>query len=117
MQNTDVSNKDCNSWRSKGKCSKHKKNICPYRHDESVRMAAIERNRQKMINDTQVNSGKKKKQSKNVKKKKNQHDGRHPLGIVLSDGQCEPRIYHTQDGRRHIDPYYIDTQVKQSEKQ
>lgn len=106
MQNTDMSNKDCNSWRSKGKCSKHKKNICPYRHDESVRMAAIERNRQKMINDTQVNSGKKKKQSKNVKKK-NQHDGRHPLGIVLSDGQCEPKIYHTQDDKRHINPYDI----------
>ena len=107
MQNTDMSNKDCKSWRSKGKCSKHKKNICPYRHDESVRMAAIERNRQKMINDTQVNSGKKKKQSKNVNKK-NQHDGRHPLGIVLlSDGQSEPKIYHTQDGKRHINPYYI----------
>ena len=104
--NDDVSNnKDCNSWRSKGKCSKHKKNICPYRHDESVRMAAIERNRQKMINDTQVNSGKKKKQSKNVKKK--QHDDRHTLGIVLSNGQSEPKTYHTNDGRRHIDPYYI----------
>ena len=100
--------KDCTSWRSKGKCNKYKKDKCPYRHDESVRLAAIERNRQKMIFDTQINNntngGKKKKEQLNIKKKQQQNG--HPLGIVLAEGQCEPKVYNIH-GRRHVAPYYI----------
>ena len=108
--NSNKEDKDCTSWRSKGKCNKYKKDKCPYRHDESVRLAAIERNRQKMIFDTQINNtnvGKKKqqKQLNNSKKNKKQQSG-HPLGIVLAEGQSEPKVYNIH-GRRHVAPYYI----------
>ena len=35
----DKSNKDCINWKTKGKCRKRDK--CPYRHDESIRIAAL----------------------------------------------------------------------------
>ena len=109
--NSNKEDKDCTAWRSKGKCNKYKKDKCPYRHDESVRLAAIERNRQKMIFDTQINNtnvGKKKqqKQLNNSKKNKKQQQNEHPLGIVLAEGQCEPKVYNIH-GRRHVAPYYI----------
>ena len=104
INNSNKADKDCTSWRSKGKCNKYKKDKCPYRHDESVRLAAIERNRQKMIFDTQINNNNR---GKKRKQQKLQND-RHPLGIVLAEGgQCdEPKVY-TINGRRRIAPYYI----------
>ena len=43
------SQKDCNAWRSKGRCNKFERGKCPYRHDENVQQIAIARKEQKMI--------------------------------------------------------------------
>ena len=47
------SQQDCNNWKSKGRCKRNEKGLCPYRHDDSIKQVAIERKRQKMILDTQ----------------------------------------------------------------
>ena len=39
ISSNDKSSKDCINWKTKGKCRKRDK--CPYRHDESVRLAAL----------------------------------------------------------------------------
>lgn len=43
--NTDVKDKDCINWKTKGKCRKGDK--CPYRHDEAVRQAFLDKKEKK----------------------------------------------------------------------
>ena len=57
--------KDCIDWKTKGRCKKHEKDKCPYRHDEAVREACIKKKKRKMEAGTDgdgTKSGKKHKQ-------------------------------------------------------
>ena len=110
--------KDCNAWKSKGRCKKIEMGkFCPYQHDESVRTIAIEKKRQKMIEHQKNHHHHKRKSNKNgttkmeqpqqqqkhqqqTKRHKEERNEKetnhqHPLGIRFADGQGEPKIVYS----------------------